>query len=78
MKEKIDNNLVMITIDGGEPMYYTSMNRAAVAAKVVQSSITWAILRGNDTLTNKKGETIKVKMVDGSKIPYELINNYRE
>lgn len=74
IRRKTDNNLVLVICDN-EKKYYTSYNRAALAIGGVQAgSVKYACEKGKiiETPYNK---VITVKLVDGSEIPYKLINN---
>ena len=72
-QKKKDNNLILMNI-GDKKYYYTSMNRAGAKIGLQAASILWAIHHGNE-LMDDDGNKITVEIVDGSEIPYKLINN---
>ena len=74
IKKKKDNNLICIA-SGNEKQYFTSINRAGLYIGLAAGSIKYAMER-NSILKNKNDEDITIKLVDGSEIPYKLINNY--
>lgn len=71
--EKKDNNLVLMHI-GKKDYYYSSMSRAGAKIGLQAASILWAIHHRNE-LVNNEGEIVTVELIDGSEIPYKLINN---
>lgn len=73
MKTKENNNLILMTI-GDKKRYFTSMNRAGIAAGLATASVKWAIHYGSELITNNE-EKVTFKIVDGSEIPYKYINN---
>jgi hypothetical protein len=73
MRKKQDNNLIMMTVEG-EKKYFTSMNRAGIAAGLSAGSIKWAI-QNNSVLKNYENKNVTFEIVDGSEIPYKYINN---
>lgn len=74
MRRKENNNLVSINYSNGTVFYYTSMNRAACKLGVATASVKWAVEHGN-VLTDYEGKVFTIGIVDGSEIPYKLINN---
>ena len=73
MAKKRDNNLILVNV-GNKKHYFTSACKAGALLGLQGSSISWAILHRNE-LTNNAGETVTIEIVDGSEIPYKLINN---
>lgn len=73
MKRKKNNNLILVT-SGNTKHYFTSANRAGKFLNLQANSISWAILHQN-VLVNNRGENVTIECVDGSEIPYKLINN---
>lgn len=59
---------------GKEKQYFTSINRAGLYLGLAPASIKWAIEHEN-VLRNYNDEDVTIKLVDGSEIPYKLINN---
>lgn len=74
MKKKENNNLVLISYNNGDKYYYTSMNRAAMKLSIATQSVKWAIIH-NKILTDCEGKVFSIGIIDGSEIPYKLINN---
>lgn len=75
MARKKDNNLVKLTV-GSEEFYYTSKNKAGMMVGLTAPSVDWA-LKHNNELKTLDGRNITFEIVDGSEIPYKLINNER-
>ena len=73
MAKKINNNLVVIDFNG-EKKYYTSMTKAGLKVGLAPASVRWAIGHGN-VLTTCDNRNFTMYIVDGSEIPYKLINN---
>lgn len=73
MKEKRNNNLIKLTFDTGEVRYFTSENRAAKFIGKQMYNIVRAIQLGDKIEYSDRGPC-KAELIDGSKIPYELIN----
>lgn len=73
MKTKENNNLILIT-ENNKKIYFTSSHRAGNYLGVQGNSVNWAIVH-NNKLKNKNNEEVKIELVDGSEIPYKLINN---
>lgn len=73
-KEKYDNNLFMITINGHEKHYFTSAARAADYIGIQRTLMMYNVGRGK-TMRDSYGNMCEVAIVDGSDIPYKLINN---
>ena len=74
MKRKKNNNLVLVTVNDNELHYFTSSNRAGDFLGLQSNSINWAIIHSNE-LINNDGKKVTIKLIDGSEIPYKLINN---
>lgn len=75
MKVKRDNNLIKMTY--GEDIYFfTSATRAGLAVGLASASVLWA-LRHKNQLKSFDGKNITFEIVDGSDVPYGLINNSR-
>lgn len=74
MRNKNNNNLIAIRYDGGDMLYFTSTNRAAMKLAIAPASVKWAI-EHNNVLTDVEGKVFTIGIVDGSEIPYKLINN---
>lgn len=75
MKTKENNNLIELTFDcNGVKQYFTSENRAGLYIGKQKYNIMQA-LRGNGRIEYSELGPLTVKIVDGSKVPYELINN---
>lgn len=74
MRRKENNNLVSINYSNGNAIYYTSMNRAALKLGIATASVKWAVEHGN-VLTDYEGKVFTIGIVDGSDVPYKLINN---
>lgn len=75
-KEKYDNNLFMVTINGREKQYFTSATRAAMYIGIHCAQLVYNIGKGK-TMEDSNGNTYDVSIVDGAKIPYGMINNKR-
>ena len=73
MKLKKDNNLIKMNY-GDDVYYFTSSTRAGLAVGLASASVLWAI-RHNNELESYDGKKITFKIVDGSDVPYGLINN---
>lgn len=74
MKQKKDNNLIAVIYEDGEKRYYTSYTRAGRSCGIAQCSVDWAV-RHENVLTDMNDRKFQFKIVDGSDIPYKLINN---
>lgn len=74
MRKKQNNNLIAVRYDNGRTDYYTSLNRIAIKLALAPASIKWAI-EHNNVLTDVEGKILTVGIVDGSEVPYKLINN---
>lgn len=78
MKHKKDNNLILVKIHCQDGLiqneYFTSLSGAGLYLGVAAQSIKWAINHHN-ILVNNEGLQITIEMVDGSEIPYKLIND---
>lgn len=74
IKKKQNNNLVCVTIGGTEKHYFTSNNRAGYFCGMAPVSVKWAIEHNNVFKTNDDRE-LTIDLVDGSEVPYKLINN---
>lgn len=74
MKRKENNNLILITTNTGKNKYFTSLTKAGYYLGIASQSVKWAIEHHNE-LINNKDEKITLELVDGSEIPYKLINN---
>lgn len=74
MRRKQNNNLVAIRYDGGNMLYFTSTNRAAMKLGIAPASVKWAI-EHNNVLTDVEGKVFTIGIIDGSEVPYKLINN---
>lgn len=75
MEVKKDNNLIRMNY--GEDIYYfTSATRAGLAVGLASASVLWA-LRHKNELESYDGKKITFEIVDGSDVPYGLINNSR-
>ena len=74
MKRKQNNNLVLITNKENEKLYYSSYNRAAMSLGVQANSIKWAV-NHSKKINDFNGNEVDVELVDGSEIPYKMINN---
>ncbi len=74
MRRKENNNLVAIRYNDGNMLYFTSTNRAAMKLGIAAASVKWAIDH-NNVLTDYEGKVFTIGIVDGSEIPYKLINN---
>ena len=74
MRKKQNNNLIAVRYDNGRTDYYTSLNRIAIKLALAPASVKWAINHGN-VLTDVEGKILTVGIVDGSEVPYKLINN---
>jgi hypothetical protein len=65
----------MLTINGHEKQYFTSMSRVADYLDIAATTAIYNMTR-NKTMTDDEGNTYKLELTDGSKVPYELINNF--
>ena len=74
MKKKENNNLILLSFSDGRKIYFTSMNRAGKHIGLTQASIRWSIDHNTSMKTNGDAE-VYATIVDGSEIPYKLINN---
>ena len=73
MSKKKDNNLILVNV-GNKKYYFTSAGKAGNFLGMQGPSVSWAIAHRNE-LTNNAGEKVTITLVDGSEIPYKLINN---
>jgi len=73
MKKKKDNNLILVK-SGNRKNYFTSVSRASAFLGIGAPSVSWAIVHKN-VLKNNAGDDVTIDMVDGSDVPYKLINN---
>lgn len=74
MKVKIDNNLIKITLDcNGKEFYFTSSNRAGKFIFKQTYNIERALITTHRIEFTELGP-VTVELVDGSEIPYKLIN----
>lgn len=77
MRKKENNKLVLVTIGNGEKhrlYYYTSTSRAGRKLGIQACSVNWAIVHKN-ILYTCEGEPVTIEIIDGSEIPYKMINN---
>lgn len=74
MARKINNNLILVSYINGDKQYYTSMSKAGLKLALAVPSVKWAIDHGN-VLTDVEGKKFTIGIVDGSEVPYKLINN---
>jgi hypothetical protein len=74
MKKKNNNNLIAIKYNDGDMLYFTSINRVGMKLGIAPASVKWAI-EHNNVLTDVEGKVFTVVIVDGSEVPYKLINN---
>lgn len=74
MARKTNNNLVLVSYINGDKKYYTSMSKAGLNLALAFPSVKWAVEHGN-VLTDVEGKKFTIGIVDGSEIPYKLINN---
>ena len=72
-RKKKDNNLVLVTI-GDRKLYFTSMSKAGLKLGIATQSVKYAIGR-NSVITTYNDEKVTIEIIDGSEIPYKLINN---
>lgn len=73
MKEKVNNNLIKLTFDTGHVHYFTSENRAGKFIGKQMYNIIRALQTDHRIDFSSRGPCT-VELVDGSKVPYELIN----
>lgn len=73
MRTKKDNNLILVNV-GKKKHYFASATRAGNYLGMQGNSVNWAIIHRNP-LCNNNGEPITIELIDGSDIPYKLINN---
>lgn len=73
MKRKKNNNLILVNV-GKKKHYFTSANRAGDYLGMGNNSVMWAIMHHNE-LMNNAGEKVTIELIDGSDVPYKLINN---
>lgn len=74
MQKKKDNNLIAIIYKDGERQYYTSMTRAGLKVGLTSASVKWAIEHKNEC-EDFNCRKLVIDVVDGSEVPYKLINN---
>lgn len=74
MAKKVNNNLVLVSYSNGDKQYYTSTSKAGLKLALAAPSVKWAIDH-NKVLTDVEGKIFTVHIVDGSEVPYKLINN---
>lgn len=74
MRKKENNNLIAVRYNNGRTDYYTSLNRIAIKLALAPASVKWAI-EHNNVLTDVEGKVLTIGIVDGSEVPYKLINN---
>ena len=74
MRKKQNNNLIAVSYNNGRTDYYTSLNRIAIKLALAPASVKWAIDH-NNILTDVEGKALTIGIVDGSEVPYKLINN---
>ena len=74
MARKTNNNLVVVSYSNGDKQYYTSMSKAGLKLALAVPSVKWAIDH-NNVLTDVEGKKFTIGIVDGSEVPYKLINN---
>lgn len=73
MKQKKNNNLIKLTLNGELLGYYSSPNRVAMKSGKAQASILWHLAH-TGTWTDFDDEVWTVEVVDGSEIAYKYIN----
>lgn len=73
MKEKVNNNLIKLTFDTGEVRYFTSENRAGKFIGKQMYNIIRALITDHRIEFSDRGPCT-VDLVDGTTIPYDLIN----
>lgn len=74
MRKKTNNNLIAIKYNGGDMLYFTSINRVAMKLGIAPASVKWAI-EHNNVLTDVEGKVFTIVVIDGSEVPYKYINN---
>lgn len=78
MTEKKDNNLIKITLDcNGKEFYFTSASRAGLFIGKQKYNIMKALYDGSNRVEHSEIGPMKVELVDGSDVPYKLINSTR-
>lgn len=73
VKRKKNNDLVLMHV-GDKNLYFTSNTFAGQHIGLHATSVDWAI-KHKKTLWTTDDEPITIEIVDGSEIPYKLINN---
>lgn len=73
MKQKKNNNLILVNI-GDEKHYFTSANRAGNLLGIQPNSVNWAIKHKNKLISDDD-RIVTIELVNGSEIPYKMINN---
>lgn len=73
MAKKKSNNLIKLTI-GERVYYYTSKCKAGMKVNLAPSSVIWALKYHNELWSNND-EKITFEEVDGSEVPYKMIDN---
>lgn len=73
MRIKKDNNLIKMNY-GDDIYYFTSTTKAGLSVGLAAASVSWAINHNNE-LKSYDGKKIIFKLVDGSDVPWGLIDN---
>ena len=74
MHKKRDNNLIKLTFDTGHVNYFTSENKAGEFIGKQKYNIIRALIVEPHRIDFSDRGPCYVELVDGSKIPYKLIN----
>lgn len=78
VKKQKTNNLIKVTKtrpDGTDDIhYFTTCCKTGTFLYIAGASVQWAIDH-HKTLFDEDGSKTKIEMIDGSEIPYKLINN---
>ena len=73
-KGKKSNDLVLIHI-GDKDIYFTTCTFAGNYLGIQANSVAYAITHKKVLMTTDD-EKVTIELVDGSEVPYKLINNY--
>lgn len=74
MKQRKNNDLIKLTLNGEIVGYYSSPHYAAMKSGKAQASILWHLAH-TGTWKDFDDEVWTIEVVDGSKITYDMINN---
>lgn len=75
---KENNNLIRLTINNDEMQYFTSGTKAAAYIGDTTAGLVLYNMARQKTMVDSDGNVYAIELVDGTRIPYSMINNIRK